>query len=280
VSSLAPIAPGELRVDVAADAAGRTRVTSLRQRYPQRVTAPLHCDPDHPNSAVLCVQSPSGGAFSDDDLHTTVHCGAGTHLQLTTQAATQVFAGDGPGARHQLRFTVSSDAVLEYQPKTVIPQSDSTFTQRLDLDVDPSGIYLGWEAVAAGRIAHGERFRYAGYDNAFAVTIAGRTIARDRHVIRPAHTACGPALVDGDYVATFLAVLPGRAAGPVLHRVRAVLDELPGIHGGAGELPGGSGVIVRITTRRAPELHRARQALHGAARTEFLSPATTYGRSA
>jgi urease accessory protein len=275
-----PIAPGELTVHVTADAAGRTRLRSLRQRYPQRVTAPLHCDPDYPNSAVLCVQSPSGGAFSDDDLHTTVHCGAGTHLQLTTQAATQVFAGDGSGARHQLRFKVATDAVLEYRPKTVIPQSDSTFKQKLDLDVDPGGAYLGWEAVSAGRIAHGERFRYARYDNAFEVGIAGRVVARDRQVIQPAHTAGGPALVDGDYIATFLAVLPGRPAGPVLNRVRAVLDELPGIRGGAGELPGGSGVIVRITTRRAPELHRARQALHETMRTELLSAATSYGRSA
>lgn len=280
MSSLAPIAPGELTVHVAADAAGRTRVTSLRQRYPQRVTAPLYSDPDHPDSAVLCVQSPSGGAFSDDDLHTTVRCGAGTHLQLTTQAATQVFAGDGSGARHQLRFTIAADAVLEYRPKTVIPQSDSTFTQRLDLDVAPSGIYLGWETVSAGRIAHGERFRYAHYDNAFAVGIADRVIARDRQVFRPTSTASGEALVGGDYAATFLAVLPGRAAGPVLRRVRAILDELSGLLGGAGELPGGSGVIARIITRTAPDLHRARQSVHDAARTELLSSATTYGRSA
>lgn len=272
-----PIAPGELTVHVTADAAGRTRLTSLRQRYPQRVTTPLHCDPDHPNSAVLCVQSPSGGAFSDDDLHTTVHCGAGTHLQLTTQAATQVFAGDGAGARHQLRFKVATDAVLEYRPKTVIPQSDSTFTQKLDLDVEPGGIYLGWEAVSAGRIAHGERFRYARWDNAFEVGIAGRVVARDRQVIQPARD---PALVDGDYIATFLTVLPRRPADPVLRRVRAVLDELAGVCGGAGELPGGSGVIARITSRTAPELHRARQALHETVRTELLSAATSYGRSA
>jgi urease accessory protein len=280
VSSPVPIAPGELTVHVAADAAGRTRVTSLRQRYPQRVTAPLHSDPDHPNSAVLCVQSPSGGAFSDDDLHTTVHCGAGTHLQLTTQAATQVFAGDGSGALHRLRFKVAADAILEYQPKTVIPQSDSRFTQWLDVDVDPGGVYLGWEAVAAGRIAHGERFRYAHYENAFAVRIAERVIARDRQVIQPTRADSGKALAGGDYVATFLAVLPGRLAGPVLRRVRSVIDELSGLLAGAGELPGGTGVIVRIITRTAPDLHRARQAVHTAVRAELLSPATAYGRSA
>jgi urease accessory protein len=274
-----PIAPGELTVDVVADVQGRTRVASLRQQYPQRVTAPLHSDPDRPRSAVLCVQSPSGGTFSDDDLHTTVRCASGAHLQLTTQAATQVFAGDGPGARHRIRFTVSDGAVLEYLPKTIIPQADSTFTQVLDLDVERGGIYLGWDELAAGRIAHGERFRYAGYDNALTVRTGGRVVARDRQIIRP-RLVDHPQLRDGDYVATFLTVAPGRPALPVLHRVRAMFDALPGIHGGAGELPGGVGVFARMTAPRAPALHRARRSLHDAVRTELLSTAIPYERSA
>jgi urease accessory protein len=280
VTAPTPIAPGELTVGVVADARGRTRVASLRQRYPQRVTAPLHSDPDHPRSAVLCVQSPSGGTFSDDDLHTTVCCASGAHLQLTTQAATQVFAGDGRGARHRIRFTVAAGAVLEYLPKTIIPQADSAFTQVLDLEVEHGGIYLGWDELAAGRIAHGERFRYVLYDNALTVRTGGGVVARDRQVIRPQLTGDHPQLLDGDYVATFLTVAPGRPARPVLNRVRAMLDELPGVHGGAGELPGGVGVFARMTAPRAPALHRARRSLHDAVRTEVLATAVPYERSA
>ena len=167
----------------------------MRQRYPQRVTTALHTDADYPRAAVLCVQSPSGGTFSDDDLQTTVHCAEGTHLHLTSQAA-----------------TVDTGAVLEYLPKTIIPQSDSTFTQSIELDVDEGGTYIGWDAIAAGRIAYGERFRYAGVDNSFTVRVQGRVIARDRQLIT------ARAGLDSDYLATLLIVTPGLSPAPALAR--------------------------------------------------------------
>ena len=258
------IAPGELTVHTAADATGRTRIAALRQRYPQRVTTALHTDAEFPRAAVLCVQSPSGGTFSDDDLHTTAQCAPGTHLYLTSQAATQVFAGAGPGARHRIEFTVHSGATLEYLPKTIIPQSDSVFTQTMTLDIEEGGAYLGWDAIAAGRIAHGERFRYAAVDSGFTVRTGGLVIARDRQRITAAHT------LDGDYLATLLIVAPGCSVDPVLAAVRATLDEHPEISGGAGELPARAGVFTRILARRAPELNRVRLALHAAARRTVL----------
>jgi urease accessory protein len=263
------IRAGELSVDAVADASGRTRVAALRQRYPQRVTTALHCDPDYPGAATLCVQSPSGGTFPDDDLHTEVRCQPGSHLHLTTQAATQVFAGDGPGAHHQLAFTVAAGAVLEYYPQTVIPHSGATFTQRLAIDVEPGGAYLGWEAVAAGRIAHGERFGYACYDSAFTVRTGGRVVARDRQLIRPREAGLPASLVD-DYLATFVAVTPGRPADTLLERLRAVLDGVAGCRAGAGLLPDATGVFVRVSARQAPALHRTRVQLVDAARDLVL----------
>ncbi|KWX57269.1 urease accessory protein UreD [Mycobacterium sp. NAZ190054] len=262
------IRPGELGVEVVADAAGRTRTTRLRQRYPQRVTAPLHCDPRRPGAATLCVQSPSGGTFSDDELHTTVRCRPGSELHLTTQAATQVFAGDGMGARHRLDFTVDAGAVLEYCPGTVIPHRDSRFHQRLDVGIATGGVYLGWEAVAAGRIAHCERFGYTCYDNAFVVRVDGRPVARDRQVIRPGGGDPGP-LVDSDYLGTFLAVAPGCDTVALLDRLRLVLDGT----GGAGRLPHGAGVFARVAVPGAPELRRIRRRLFDAARHELSSRA-------
>jgi urease accessory protein len=260
------IAPGELTVHTLADATGITRIAELRQRYPQRVTTALHTDAEYPRAAVLCVQSPSGGTFSDDDLQTTVHCAGNTHLHLTSQAATQVFAGTGPGARHRLRFTVEADAILEYLPKTIIPQTDSTFTQSIDLDVAESGTYIGWDAIAAGRIAHGERFRYATIDNSFTVRVGGRVIARDRQLIT------AQAGLDNDYLATLLIVTPGLPPEPALAAVRAVLSMHPGVLGGAGELPHRAGVFARLTASRAPELSRVCRALHAAARHSVLYP--------
>ena len=268
MSTLAPIRPGELGIDVVADAAGRTRAAGLRQRYPQRVTTPLHYDAVRPGAVTLCVQSPSGGAFPDDDLRTTVRCSTGAYLHLTTQAATQVFAGAGPGAQHRLHFTVRSGAVLEYCPGTVIPHADSVFEQQIDIQVESGGVYLGWEALASGRIAHGERFAYARYDSAFTIRIGDEMVARDRQMLRPSGFPAPAGLIDGDYLATFVAVTPGLDSDRMVHRIRRILAARVSCRGGAGQLPRSAGVIVRATPRDATDLSGLRQALFDAARDE------------
>ncbi|GAS87433.1 urease accessory protein UreD [Mycolicibacterium brisbanense] len=258
------IEPGELSVHAVIDGTGRTRISNLRQRFPQRVTTALHSDERFPRAALLCVQSPSGGTFSDDNLRTTAVCGPGSHLLLTTQAATQVYAGDGPGATHRLQFTVVDDATLEYLPKTVIPQSDSKFDQNLEIDISPNGTYIGWEAVAAGRIAHGERFRYARSDFAVTVRSEGRVVARDRQRFAPSVAQ----FLDGDYVASMMVLTPGRR--PVTDVVRKALAGLSGVRGGVGELPGSAGIFARLTTDRAPALRHAQQRVHAAVRDAVL----------
>ncbi|UXA17373.1 urease accessory protein UreD [Mycobacterium sp. SMC-4] len=267
------VQPGELAVEVVVDARGNTRATTLRQRYPQRVTMPLRCDAQYPGAAVLCIQSPSGGSFSDDTLRTDVHCRPGSHLHLTTQSATQVFAGDGPGARQTLTLRVDAGAVLEYYPGTVIPHADSTFVQRVDVEVQPGGVYLGWEALAAGRIAHGERFAFTRYDAALVVRTDGRAVARDRQVIRPGHSP--ERLIGGNYLATFVAVAPGRCTESLLEKIRAIIAGLAGCIAGAGRLPAGAGVFVRLTAAHAPQLHDMRHQLFSQARTALVAVPST-----
>lgn len=261
------IAAGTLALRVVADGAGRTRAAEMQQRYPQRMTTPLYHDEAFPDAAMVCVQSPSGGTFSDDDLITTVHAEPGSHLRLTTQAATQVFAGRGLGSRHRIQFRVDPGATLEYLPKTLIPHAGSSFTQVMDVDVEPGGRYLGWEALAAGRIGHGERFRYRTYDSAVRVCVSGRTVARDLVLLEPPSAA---RLVDADYLATLMVVTPDADTVALLDDVRAVLAAAP-VHGGASELPSTAGVLARITTDHAPDLHRTQQALLDAVRKRVLS---------
>jgi urease accessory protein len=264
----AGILPGELTLRVVADDAGRTRTAALHQRYPQRMTAPLYSDPLFPDAAVVCVQSPSGGTFSDDELTTTVHAEPGSHLQLTTQAATQVFAGTGAGARHRITFRVDAGAVLEYLPKTLIPHTGSRYTQVMDVDVDVRGCYVGWEALAAGRIGHGERFRYRSYDSTVRVTVEGRTVARDLVLLEPPSAA---RLIDADYLATLLVVAPAADSAALLDDVREVLSAEP-VCGGASELPSAVGILVRITTDNAPDVHRVQRGLLAAVRRRVVTP--------
>jgi urease accessory protein len=262
------ITAGTLALRVVADGTGRTRAADMQQRYPQRMTTPLYHDEAFPDAAMVCVQSPSGGTFSDDDLTTTVHAEPGSHLRLTTQAATQVFAGRGLGSRHRINFRVDADATLEYLPKTLIPHTGSCFTQLMDVDVDSSGRYLGWEALAAGRIGHGERFGYRSYDSTVRVSVSGRTVARDLVLLEPPSAA---RLVGADYLATLLVVAPSADVEALLNAVRFALASAP-VCGGASQLPSTVGILVRMTTDHAPDLHRTQQALLNVIRGRVLMP--------
>lgn len=269
MTSATSIHPGELMLRMIADRAGRTRTAAGHQRYPQRMATPLYCDPLFPNAAVVCVQSPSGGIFSDDTLTTTVLAEPHTHLRLTTQAATQVFAGPGPGASHRLDFRIEAGAVLEYLPKTLIPHTGSTYSQHIDIILDATGCYLGWEALAGGRLGHGERFDFNSYDAEVRVSIDGRTVVRDRQRLE---SPSAERLLGADYLATLLAVAPSTDCAALVRSVRQALNDLPPtLRAGAGELPHSAGILVRMTTDSAPDLQRAQSQILDRVRHELLS---------
>jgi urease accessory protein len=86
-------------------------------------------------------------------------------------------------------------------------------------------------------------------------------------VIRP---QAGRRPIDDEYLATFLALAPGRDIDPLLERTQLAIADLRGCSGAAGGLPGAAGVFVRLTAQSAPDLLRARRCLFDAARHELL----------
>lgn len=251
------------------DRAGRTRVASLRQSYPQRVTAPLYVD-SNPQAAYLCVQSPSGGIFSDDRLRTAVTAHTGSHLMLTSQSATQVFDGPGPGARHDQKFDVRSGSVVEYLPKTVIPHSQASYTQSTDINVAGDGVFVGWDSIAAGRLGHGERFRYRTVQARMAVAIDGEMVARDAISLSDESASSRADLIGADYLATCVVIAPGRDLADLLDASHLAI-EAPGCRGAASMLPASCGIIVRLISDRAPPLRKVMSSLVGLHRRHLLS---------
>ena len=65
---------------------------------------------------------------------------------------------------------------------------------------------------------------------------------------------------------------------PVLAELRDAFSTLSDIRGACGVLPGETGIFSRITALSAPDLHRAQQVLHRAARRAVLT--TPIARSA
>lgn len=264
-------APGQLHVTAVADHVGRTRMATLTQSYPQRVTTPLYADAD-PRAACLCVQSPSGGIFPDDVLRTSVSAHSGSHLLLTTQAANQVFDGEGPGARHELSFQSLPGSDIEYLPRTTVPHAGSRYTQRTEVHVRGDGIFAGWDAYAAGRIGHGEKYTYRHLEARLQILVDGVVTVRDRIDLSTTPNRNPARLIGGDYFASLFVVAPAHPGlRALLDDVRHVIDREPDIAGAASTLPAETGIVVRIIANRAPPLHGTMRDLVSAYRSTLLS---------
>jgi urease accessory protein len=256
-----------LELDLVRGRGGRTRLAAVLQEFPQRVTVPMYLDPGDPGMAFLCVQNPTGGLFPGDHVSTAVTAGPGTALHLTAQSATQVFAGDG-SSRQSADFVLDDGAFVEHVPKNVIPHGDSRHEQHTTVTVADHSAYIGWEALAAGRIGHGERFSYRSYRATTSVHHRGALCARDVLDVTPGRADPRPAgLLGGhDYVASMIVVAPAQAGTDLAADLTEALRPLSGVTGAASALPYDIGASVRLLAHDAPALLRAQRALRAAAR--------------
>lgn len=250
--------PGLLELDLVRAADGRTRVARWAQRFPQRVTAPMYVDDAAPGAAYLCVQNPTGGLFPGDHLRTRVRLATGAGLQLGGQSATIVYGG-GP-ARQSYDFVVADGAVLEHVPGTTIPHPDAELYQRSRVRLDGDAVYLGWERLASGRIARGERHAYRLLDCRTEVVADGRCLAVDTLRL---DTLTGdpdrPGVTGGhDYVVAFVIAAPRRPdrLERLADELAVLLDASTDPVGAVSSLPGGAGLVVRVLGTRAPAVLR------------------------
>ncbi len=139
------------------------------------------------SQAVVHLHNVSGGILSGDSLHLAVEAGADTRVQVTTVGATRIYR-QRPGraaARQSTTIRVGDGAMVEYLPDTVIPFADSRFRQSTAVWLGPNAGFIGWEAVAAGRIASGEEFAFDLFHSECSVSSEARPLALERYSLRP-----------------------------------------------------------------------------------------------
>ncbi|MEY9938414.1 urease accessory protein UreD [Streptacidiphilus sp. MAP5-3] len=241
----------------------RTELVTHYQKSPLQIMRPLYFDPARPDLAVTLLMSTGGGIVQADRLRMDLHCGAGTAVHLTTQAATKVHRMDADYAAQQVFLHADADAYVEYLPDATIPYRDSRFYQRTVITVAPSATVLAGETVMAGRLAHGERNAY----QVFASDLEfrrpdGRLLALDTVRLTPGRNGggvTGPAVLAGhDLVGTFYAVTPLAPAAEVADALFRALDGFgSGLLFGVSVLPGDCGAWLRVLGADSPAVTAA-----------------------
>jgi urease accessory protein len=179
---------------------------------------------------------------------------------------------------------LATGATLEYLPDHVVPNAGSNLRQtlRIEMQEGSRGIFL--DAFAAGRVAQNEHWRFREFDSRTEVTLRGKLIYLSRTSITGAASpatshplgACHSSpsslgcMSGYSYCASLLIVADSFPDwSPMLASLRAELEAVPGVIGGASLLCE-AGCSARYLAKSAIALHEATRRLWTAARREVL----------
>ncbi|MDP9053562.1 MAG: urease accessory protein UreD [Acidobacteriota bacterium] len=137
--------------------------------------------------AVVHLHNISGGILSGDRLHLSIHADAFTRAQVTSVGATRIYRArdDGQSARLITSIRVASGALLEYLPDVTIPFRGSRFSQSTTVSLASDAGFIGWDILAAGRIASGEAFSFDTFHSECSVLSDVRPLSLERYRLKP-----------------------------------------------------------------------------------------------
>jgi len=244
---------------------GRTALGRCRFKLPLQALTPTEL-PD--GTAYLMLLNPTGGLVGGDSLLTRIVQEADTRVCLTTPSATRIYRTRDKPAVQETRIQLGERASLEFLPDHVIPHRDSNLCQSLRVEMGRGSRAIFWDALAAGRVAHGERWNFREVDSRTEISLHGRTVFLNRTKIRPSDL--DPKRLgfaeEFNYVATLVIVADqSKNWQETVTAMDAELKDMPQVYGGASALASG-GCVVKLLARSASDLMRAQTKLWGCAR--------------
>jgi urease accessory protein len=243
----------------------RTVLTQSRFKLPLQVLAPSDIDD---GTLYLMLLNPTGGLVGGDRLLTRIVQGCGTSVCITTPSATRLYRTASHPAIHETLIQVEEGASLEYLPDHIIPHAGSALRQSLRVEMARESRAIIWDALAAGRLARGERWDFRALESRTEILLCGRPVFINRTRIDPLHQRPERlGLMEGfTYMASLVVLADGfRRWEGLIASIEAELKGMPQILGGVSLLAGG-GCQVRIFTRSASDLTLAQAKLWAQAR--------------
>jgi len=151
---------GILDLELQKDSSGKTVVTKQFSQVPLQFHRALYPEISLPEMAYLYVISPSGGILQGDRYRTDVSLKNNAIAHMTTQGATSIYSMNSNFASQLLNITVDENCYLEYIPDQIIPNKNSRYYQKVNLNVHKDATLVYSEILTPGRVAMGESFEY------------------------------------------------------------------------------------------------------------------------
>ena len=162
-----------------------TRMFVLEQEPPWRAIRAFRNARDQ---ALVHLHNVSGGVLGGDSLHLSIDAALSARVQVTSVGATRIYRRRPDGAAASLCTTIriGDGALLEYLPDAIIPFAGSRFSQSTSVSLARNAGFIGWETIAAGRIASGEVFAFDFFHSECNIRSQTRPLALERYSLIPA----------------------------------------------------------------------------------------------
>ena len=247
----------------------RTILAQSRFSLPLQALTPLTLEDA---TCYLMLLNPTGGVLGGDHLVTEVVLEPETHVCLSTPSATRIYRTASKPALLDTTIRVGEGATLEYSPDHVIPHACSALRQSLRIDMSQGSRAIILDALASGRVAHGERWSFRELDSRTEVSMGGNPayISRCKIVPKANRPDRFGMMGEFDYLACmgiFADEFPHWQR--LSHAMCAELACFPYGVGGASLLSRG-GCAVRFLARSASDMKTLTTKLWNAAREHLL----------
>jgi len=144
----------DLRFRPSRSPAGPRTLLERSHQGPLRVQKALY--PEGDEVCHVLVVHPPGGIAGGDRLAISATVEAGAQALVTTPGAGKWYRANGREAGQDVRLAVAGD--LEWLPQEAIVYDAARVRSSLRIDLARGGRCVGWDIVALGRRAAGERF--------------------------------------------------------------------------------------------------------------------------
>lgn len=253
---------------------GRTFLFRQYTSYPFHICRPHYFVGDPPGMATLYLQSVAGGIFESDRLEVQIAAEPNAELHVTSQAATIVHGMERNHAEQSLTIEAGEGAFVECLPDPTILFPKAKLSTRLRIHAHETATVLAADAF----LAHDPDGRAVMFDwlaNDFSVVDdSGYAVVRDRFRVTGDLLARALPGVNGTWSAqaTVIVVRRNVDVAPLLETVRCELDLMPDVYAGASELPGKTGIGVRILAADGHALRSAMLSVWSSARIQAGMP--------
>jgi urease accessory protein len=195
------------------------------QQPPWRV---IRAFPQENGAALVHLHNVSGGVLAGDDLHLQIAVGRHARAQVTSTGATRIYRHreGSPESAQTISISVAEGGLLEYLPDALIPFAGSRHRQTTLIALSPGATLFGWEVIAPGRQAMGERFRFDKLRLTTRIESPAGPVLLEDFLLQPeTGSLVSPARL-GDYThtATFYAIQAGRSASDLADLERRLAE--------------------------------------------------------